>query len=294
MTSIEPSLAGPISRAGWPERLFHSFLEAAPDAVVIINGGGIIVQVNSRAQRLFGYPRVELLGRSVEALMPERFRGLHVAHRQVYSDDMHTRPMGRGLDLFGLRKDGREFPIDISLSPLPNDTGVHVASAIHDMTDYRRMERRTARAHTGTGGGRPAEGQPPLSGRARASQSLEQLSSVPHLLHSSGVDAAVQQRISGVIERQTAYMARLVEDLLDMSRVRRGELTLRRESVDLSTVVPVAVEFSHLLMQARKHHLAVIPSAEPLWVSGDHSVDAGPIARTVTAAFCLRCKGDIG
>ena len=98
-----------------------------------------------------------------------------------------------------------------------------------------------------------------------------------HLLYSSGVDAAVQQRISGVIERQTAYMARLVEDLLDMSRVRRGELTLRRESVDLPTVVPVAVEFSHLLMQARKHHLAVIPSAEPLWVSGDHSVDAGPI-----------------
>jgi len=95
VTSIEPSPAKPMSSAGWPERLFHSFLEAAPDPVVIIDGSRVIVQVNSQAERLFGYTRVELLGRPLEVLMPKRFRGSRVAHRQVYSDDMHPRPMGR-------------------------------------------------------------------------------------------------------------------------------------------------------------------------------------------------------
>lgn len=271
MTGIEPSPAGPIPRSGWPEQLFHGFLEAAPDAVVVIDGGGVIVQVNSQAERLFGYAREELLGRPVELLMPERFRGSHVAQRLVYSDNMHPRPMGRGLDLRGLRKDGREFPIDISLSPLPNDTGVLIASAIHDMTDHRRLEDEL-RARTRELENADARKDDLLAAVAHELRSpLSTLANVAHILNCSGVDSAVQQRISVVVGRQTAYMARLVEDLLDLSRVRRGELTIRRELIDLRTVVATAIEFSQLLIEARKHHLTIAPSAEPLWVSGDPS-----------------------
>ena len=89
-----------------PDRLFHGFLEAAPDAVVIIDVNGAIVQVNSQTEKLFGYRREELVGRPLEVLMPERYRGPHIGHRQVFSVNPHPRSMGRGLDLFGLRKDG--------------------------------------------------------------------------------------------------------------------------------------------------------------------------------------------
>jgi len=266
---MEHPPAGPLPLAGWPERLFHGFLESAPDAVVIVDGGGVIVQVNSQAERLFGYTRVELLGRPLEVLMPERFRGSHIAHRQAYSDNMHPRPMGRGLDLIGLRKDGREFPIDISLSPLPSDAGVLMVSAIRDMTDHRRLEDEL-RARTRELEEADRQKDDFLSAVAHELRNpLSALANVAHILHSSQVDAAVQQRVSNVIERQAAFMARLVEDLLDLARVRCGKFTLRRESIDLRTVVPTAVEFSHPLIEARNHHLEVTPPAEPLWVSGD-------------------------
>ncbi len=269
VTNIEHPTAGPMPPAGWPEMLFHSFLEAAPDAVVIIDGGGVIVQVNSQAEQLFGYPRVELLGRPLEVLMPERLRGSHVAQRQAYSDDMHPRPMGRGLDLIGLRKDGREFPIDVSLSPLPSEAGVLVASAIRDMTDHRRLEDEL-RARTRELEEADRQKDQFLSAVAHELRDpLSALAYVAQILRSPQADAAVHQMASGALERQTAHMARLVEDLLDLARVRRGKLTLRRKSIDLRTVVPTAVECSHLLIEARKHHLEVAPSAEPLWVSGD-------------------------
>jgi len=245
--------------AGRPERLFHSFLEAAPDAVVIIDGGGVIVQVNSQAERLFGYPRMELLGRPLEVLMPERFRGSHVAQRQTYSEDMHPRPMGRGLDLIGLRKDGREFPIDVSLSPLPNEAGGLVASAIRDMTDHRRLEDELrARTRELEEADRQKD-QFLLAVAHELRTPLSALAHVAEVLRSPQADADVHQMASGILERQTAYMARLVDDLLDLARVRCGKLELRRKSIDLRTVVPPAVEFSHTLNIAGSGTLPSVP-----------------------------------
>jgi len=269
VTGMEHPPARSMPPASQPERLFHGFLEAAPDAVVIIDGDGVIVQVNSQAERLFGYPRAELLGRPVEVLMPERFRGPHVAHRQAYYDDMRPRPMGRGLDLIGLRKDGREFPIDISLSPLTNDAGVLMVSAIRDMTGYRRLEDEL-RARTRELEEADRQKDHFLSAVAHELRNpLSALAYMAQMLRFPQIDAAARQKASDVIERQTAHMARLVEDLLDLERVRRGKITLRRESIDLRTVVPSAVEFSRSLIETHKHHLEVAPSAEPLWVSGD-------------------------
>jgi PAS domain S-box-containing protein len=130
----------PLADRPWVDTRFQGFVEAAPDAVVIIDRQGCIVLVNSQAERLFGYERRELLGRPVELLIPERFRKAHPEHRFRYFAAPRTRAMGSGLELSGQRRDGTEFPVEISLAPLETDDGVLVASTIRDVTERKRAE----------------------------------------------------------------------------------------------------------------------------------------------------------
>jgi PAS domain S-box-containing protein len=135
--------AGTVAeRAAGAEEPFRALLEAAPDAMVIVDDAGVIELVNAQTEAMFGYAREELLGRSVDMLVPERFRSHHPGHRRGYTANGQVRPMGAGLELSGLRRDGSQFPVEISLSPLETGDGLLVSAAIRDTSDRKAAEQR--------------------------------------------------------------------------------------------------------------------------------------------------------
>lgn len=270
---------------------FHGFLEVAPDAVAIIDRAGGIVQFNGQAERLFGYSRQEVMNQCIEMLMPLRFRTGHLAHRLAYASDMRPRSMGSGLNLLGARKDGSEFPIDVMLSPLHTKAGVFIACAVHDMTVHRTLENalrqktREVEALNQQKDNFVAMVMHELRGP------LSVLTNVCDLLKMPALPAAGKQNAIVVLERQTVHMIRLVNDLLDVSKARGGQLQIRAEVFDLRTIVVKAVEISQAYVDLGKHTLCTVQSSEPLHVSGDPVRLIQVLANLVTNAAKYTARG---
>jgi PAS domain S-box-containing protein len=124
----------------WSKSAFHSVIESLPDAIVVIDGDGLIRLVNGQTEKMFGYRRAEMYGWPIELLVPVRFRAGHVGQRNSYLGNPRVRPMGVSLDLFGQRKNGSKFAVEISLSPIESENGTLVASTIRDTTQKKQAE----------------------------------------------------------------------------------------------------------------------------------------------------------
>ena len=250
------------------ERLFLSILEFNPDAVALVDATGEIIHMNALVEELFGYRRDELLGRPLDVLIPERFRGRHLGHLERYFAAAHPRRMGKGMDLVGLRKDGAEFPIDVALSPLPTEAGILVTAAIRDMTDIRRMEAELRQRSRDLEEADRRKDQFLAMLAHELRNPLAVLSLIGQQLRLPGAGDRLVWA-ADVMERQTGTMLRLVEDLLDAARVRQGKVNLSREQTDFSAVVVRAVETSRPLVESRKHALEITLPPQPIWVEGD-------------------------
>lgn len=224
------------------EERFRGLMESAPDAMVIVGARGQIVLVNRQTEQMFGYDRGELLGQPVEILIPEKFRARHAGHRSGFIDDPKVRPMGAGLELFGVRRDGTEFPVEISLSPLETDEGRLVSAAIRDITERKRAESIVLGA---------------LKRERELTESLRELdriksdfvATVSHELRTPltniigtiemlaegdyGELNPQQRRTVDVLDRNSHRLLDLIKDLLDLNHIESGGLGLQRTATDL-------------------------------------------------------------
>jgi PAS domain S-box-containing protein len=245
------------------EERFRLAVEAAPAGMIMVDRHGTIVLLNALTERLFGYTRDELLGHSIEQLLPSRFRERHPEYRTSFFVDSRQRPMGAGRELYALRKDGSEVPVEIGLSPLDTPDGQFVLVAVTDITDRqqaasalldadrRKDEFLAMLAH---------ELRNPLGAITNAAQLLKQL----------GPPEGNLRWARDVIDRQAAHLARIVDDLLDVSRISRGQIALRREPVALGAAVALAVETVRPLIETRRQRFSsTVSSGRAIWVNGD-------------------------
>src|SRR5258708_3931099 len=129
-----------IQQEALGEEIFQRVVEAAPNAIVLINQEGKIILVNAQTEKLFDYSREELLGQPIEVLVPQRFRGRHPGYRVDFFAHPTTRSMGAGRDLYGVRKDGHEVPVEIGLNPIKTEEGVQVLASIIDIAERKQAE----------------------------------------------------------------------------------------------------------------------------------------------------------
>ncbi len=273
--SLDSTLNGPIA-----DNRYRRLLESAPDGIVEVDGSGRIVFVNSQAEKLFGYRREELLGKSVEILMPERFRERHPSHRAGYCAHSVIRPMGSGLDLRALRADGTEFAVDINLSPFKGETGPGVICVIRDVTDRKAVEeqikmlnqsleqRTKDLAVTNTEleiRNREVEKANRLKSNFLATMSHELRTPLNSIIgfsdlldeQTAGPLTQKQERFVAHIKQSSRHLLALIDDILDLSKIEAGRLELKYEHFPMSIATAEVLSTVRPLAAAKRIELDV-------------------------------------
>src|SRR5271166_2802063 len=280
ISSIERSKCVPDA-----DNRYRNLLEAAPDGIVEVDGSGRIVLVNSQAERMFGYRREELVGKSVEILMPQRFRGRHPAHRERYSAHSVIRPMGSGLDLRAVRADGTEFAVDINLSPFERETGSSVVCVIRDVTDRKLAEEQIKNLNLSLEQrtrdlavinseleirNRDVEKANRLKSNFLATMSHELRTPLNAIVgfadllarQTAGPLTQKQDRFVRHVKESSRHLLALIDDILDLSKIEAGRLDLNYELFEMSVATAEVLSTVRPLAAAKRIQLGTEFSPE--------------------------------
>jgi len=279
-----------IDQADDSEAYFRNLLESAPDAMVIIDEHGKIAIVNGQAEKMFRYEREDMLGKSVEMLLPKRLHEAHKGHRTGYQDGPRLRPMGEGLDLLARRQDGSEFPVEISLSPVRSNAGNFVSSVIRDVTERKRLQDEIIAARQAAERANKANS----AFLAAASHDLRQPVQALSLLNGALRRTVKEERALQMVESQEhslTAMTNLLNSLLDISRLDAGAVTPDLEDFPIKRLIDrLSDEFAR---QAQHTGLEFSSTDCPAVVSSDPNLLAEVLQNLVSNAIRYTDKGNV-
>lgn len=257
---------------------FRDLLEAAPDGILEVEHDGTIVLLNAAAERMFGYQREELLGQLIEVVVPKSVRERHRGHRDRYAEHPITRPMGIGLELFAQRKDGTQFPVEISLSPIRSPQGSRVIAIVRDITARKQAEAKINALHQEFTAELAAKNQQ-LELRNREIERAnrlksEFLASMSHELRTplhtvigfadllaeelKGKLNADQKRFVAHIQRDSRHLLELINDILDLSKIESGRLELNPEHFKVADAILETIAGLHRLAENKHIELSEV------------------------------------
>jgi PAS domain S-box-containing protein len=279
-----------ISSLDDSEAYFRMLLESAPDAMVIVDERGKIAIVNRQAEEMFGYARGEMLGQAVEMLLPERLRDTHVGNRASFGENPRLRPMGAGRDLVAKRKDDSEFPVEISLSPVPSAGKRFVSSVIRDVTERKRMQDEIIAARQEAERANKANSAFLAAASHDLRQPVQALSLLNGALRRTVKDEKVLQMVDSQAYSLTA-MTNLLNSLLDISRLDAGAVTPELEDFPIQRLIDrLSDEFAR---QAHHHGLDFQSCGCSTVVNSDPNLLAEIIQNFVSNAIRYTDKGSV-
>jgi PAS domain S-box-containing protein len=229
--------------------IVSDILDSAPDAIIVVDTAGRIVFANRQVSALFGYTKDEVLGSNIDRLLPERFRPAHAGHRQHYAQHARVRPMGIGLDLSARRRDGTEFPVEISLSPIERDGETLVAAAVRDATERREVQVQLRRAREAADSASQAKSRFLAMASHDLRQPLQTLALLNGAMRRSTTDPALTDALKQQ-ELAVDAMARLLNALLDISKLESGAIKPQVADFTVSSIFTrMKAEFEQLAAQ---------------------------------------------
>jgi len=232
----------------------HQFFDISPDALVIVNQAGTIVMVNRQAETLLGYAHEECVGQQLELLLPQRFRQAHIEHRKHYFAAPITRQMGAGLHLSGRRKNGTEFPVDISLRALLLDGVLHAVGAIRDVTEQKMLEEQLQRKNVELQEANRLKSEFLANMSHELRTPLNSIIGFSQMMYDgeAGEVSEKQQHFLTNVLSSSRHLLTLINDVLDLAKVQAGKMTFSPEKIKLEQVVGEVRDILRLLI-SEKH-----------------------------------------